>query len=128
MKNVVIGIQNGLLAEAITAMLSNNGEFRPYRAKNGKRSSVTQDCLLVNADILLLEATYAEDFNVEAGLRESRKVRSKLPNCKIVFLCDESSAPDIAQAIRNAKKEGSIDAFFYTSVSSSYLLAALDTL
>lgn len=128
MKKVVVGIQNGLLAEAITAMLSNNGEFQPYRTKSGKRSAVVQDCILVNADILLLETTYAEESSVETRTSESRKVRGHLPNCKIVFLCDENSAPDIARDIRNAKKDGIIDAFFYTSVSSNYLMDALDAL
>ena len=45
-----------------------------------------------------------------------------------IFLCDENSAPDIARSICNAKKDGVIDAFFYTSVSSTYLLDALDAL
>lgn len=128
MKKVVVGIQNGLLAEAITAMLSNNGEFQPYRTKSGKQSAVVQDCVLVNADILLLETTYAEESSLQRRLDESRKVRSQLPDCKIVFLCDENSAPDIARSICNAKKDGVIDAFFYTSVSSTYLLDALDAL
>ena len=128
MKKVVVGIQNGLLAEAITAMLSNNGEFQPYRTKSGKQSAVVQDCVLVNADILLLETTYADESSLQRRLDESRKVRSQLPDCKIVFLCDENSAPDIARSICNAKKDGVIDAFFYTSVSSTYLLDALDAL
>ena len=128
MKKVVVGIQNGLLAEAITTMLSNNGGFQPYRTKNGKRSAVVQDCILVKADILLLETTYAEESSVETRINESRNVRSQLPDCKIVFLCDENSAPDIARSICNAKKDGVIDAFFYTSVSSTYLLDALDAL
>lgn len=128
MKKVIVGIQNGLLAEAITILLSSSGRFQPYRVKNGGYSAAVRDCVLAHADILLLEATYAENCGVEDGIRESRKVRDQLPDCKIVFLCDEYSAPGIARDIQNAKKDGAIDAFFYASVSSSYLLAALDTL
>ena len=31
MIKIVLSIQNGLLAEAITQMLSDSGEFQPYR-------------------------------------------------------------------------------------------------
>jgi hypothetical protein len=51
-----------------------------------------------------------------------------LPNCKIVLLCDENSAPDIAREVMIAKKDGLIDAFFYSSVTAKYLIAALSAL
>lgn len=125
MKKVAVSICNGLLAEALTATLGNSGEFQPYRVR---RDTAVQDCATVKADILLLEAAYSENGSLDTVLREGRKLNALLPDCKIVLLCDENSAPEIAMEIRNAKKEGCIDAFFYTSVSSSYLLAALDTL
>jgi hypothetical protein len=43
-------------------------------------------------------------------------------------LCDENSAPDNAKDVMLAKKDGKIDAFFYTSVTQNYLLAALEAL
>jgi hypothetical protein len=42
-----------------------------------------------------------------------------------VFLCDENSAPDLAREVIQAKKDGLIDNFFYSSVGSNYLVAAL---
>lgn len=128
MKKIVVGITNGLLAEAITVMLRNHGEFQPYRVKSGTHSAVTRECILVHADVVLLEVTRVEGSSVSTGIQETQKVRNKLPNCKVVFLCDENSTPDIARDIQNAKKNGYIDGFFFTSVSTSYLLAALDAL
>lgn len=40
-------------------------------------------------------------------------------------LCDENSAPEIARQVVQAKKDGRIDDFVYSSVSESYLTALL---
>ena len=44
------------------------------------------------------------------------------------MLCDENSAPEIAREVANAKKDGLIDAFFYSSVTEKYLTAVLASL
>ena len=63
--------------------------------------------------------------DLKTRLAEAKAVRASTPNCKIVFLCDENSAPDLAREVMQAKKDGLIDNFFYSSVGSRYLVAAL---
>ena len=75
--------------------------------------------------MVLLEVSYANGTTVETRLKEVKQIRSTMPNCKSVFLCDENSAPDIAREVMVAKKDGLIDAFFYASVTEKYILAAL---
>lgn len=129
MTKIVLSIQNGLLAEAITQMLSDSGEFQPYRVLvEGKKDCVVNNCEMLSADILLAEVSYTSDTSFETRLKEIRQVRNKLPKCKIVMLCDENSAPDIAHEVTNAKKDGLIDGFFYSSVTAKYLTAALASL
>lgn len=129
MKKIVVSIQNGLLAEAITGMLSDSGEFQPFRIPVGnKKTSVVENCEMLSAEILLAEVSYAVGTTVETRLREVREVKIRTPNCKIVLLCDENSAPDIAREVTLAKKDGLIDNFFYSSVTAKYLLAALASL
>ena len=129
MKKIVVSIQNGLLAEAITGMLNDSGEFQPFRVPVGnKKNDVISNCEMLSADILIAEVSYASGTTVEARLREVREVRKKMPGCKIVLLCDENSAPDIAREVTLAKKDGLIDNFFYSSVTAKYLLAALFSL
>jgi hypothetical protein len=48
-----------------------------------------------------------------------------VPNCKAVLLCDENTSPQIAKELIEAKKEGKIDAFYYSSITGKYLIAAL---
>ena len=58
-------------------------------------------------------------------LNEGKQIRQLVPGCKIVLLCDENVSPDIAADVVAAKREGRIDAFYYSSVTGKYLVAAL---
>ena len=128
MKNIVVCIGNGLLSEAIIKMLKNSGEFKPFRVLIQKNSNIANDCEALSDDILLLDVSYASGTTMETRLKEVKQVREKIPPCKLVMLCDENSAPDIAREVANAKKDGLIDAFFYSSVTEKYLTAALASL
>lgn len=55
-------------------------------------------------------------------------VKKQNPNCKIVLLVDENSDKEIANEVRQAKKDGLIDQFIYGSTSASYLVAMMDAL
>ena len=129
MKKIVVSIGNGLLAEAITQMLTDSGEFQPFRLPVGtKKNDIVDQCEMLSAETLIAEVSYANGTTIGARIAEVKQLRKKLPNCKIVLLCDENSAPDIAREVMNAKKDGLIDTFFYSSVTTKYLLAALYSL
>lgn len=129
MKKIVVSIGNGLLAEAITQMLTDSGEFQPFRLPVGtKKNDIVDQCEMLSAETLIAEVSYANGTTIGARIAEVKELRKRLPNCKIVLLCDENSAPDIAREVMNAKKDGLIDTFFYSSVTTKYLLAALYSL
>jgi len=123
---VVVSIQNGLLSEAIIKMLNESGEFEPYRAAIGMRKSeIVECCEMLSPDLVLAEVAYSYTTSVASRMREAREIRKRVPSCKIVFLCDEHTSPEIARQVTQAKKDGLIDNFFYSSVTARYLLAAL---
>ena len=129
MKKIVVSIGNGLLAEAITQMLTDSGEFQPFQFTVGtKKNDIVGQCEMLSAETLIAEVSYAGGTTIDTRIAEVKELRKKLPNCKIVLLCDENSAPDIAREVMIAKKDGLIDAFFYSSVTAKYLLAALSAL
>ena len=126
MVKILVSIHNGLLAEAMTTMLRESGEFEPFPISVGSRNGdIAKDCEMLGAEMVLMEVSYSNGTAVEARLKEVREIRSRRPECKIVLLCDENSAPNIARDVMLAKKDGLIDAFFYSSVTAKYLLAAL---
>ena len=126
MVKILISIQNGLLAEAMTTMLRESGEFEPFPIPVGnKHRSIVKECETLDVRMVLLEVSYTRGTTLETRLNEVKQIRSKLPNCKIILLCDENSAPDVARNVMLAKKDGLIDNFFYSSVTAKYLVAAL---
>lgn len=126
MVKILVSIHNGLLAEAMTAMLRGSGEFEPFPLSVGnKNSDIARECELRDVQMVLLEVSYANGTTLETRMKEVRQIRSTVPSCKIVLLCDENSAPEIARDVMLAKKDGLIDNFFYSSVTARYILAAL---
>jgi DNA-binding NarL/FixJ family response regulator len=128
MRDIIISIRNNLVAEAITRSLTESGEFRPFKLLFTKENEVVRECGIISPELLLLEVAFGKNTDFNTRLSEAKKVRSSLPNCKIVFLCDENSSPEIAKQVIMAKKEGQIDEFLYASVGSRYLVAALSAL
>lgn len=47
--------------------------------------------------MILMSVSYAPDETMERCLEISRVLHERLPKCKTIFLCDENSAPEIAQ-------------------------------
>ena len=125
MRKIVVSIQNGLLGEALTSLLQLSGEFEPYRAAVDKNKRTVSACVACSADLVLMEVTHTAHANLEGRLLEGEQIRQLVPGCKIVLLCDENVSPDIAREVVAAKKSGRIDAFYYSSVTGKYLVAAL---
>ena len=125
MRRIVVSVQNGLLSEALTQMLHNYGEFEPYRVAVDRKKRTVPACVAWNAEIVLMEASQASCTCLNERLAEVEQIRAAVPDCKIVFLCDENTSPEIAQKLITLKKNREIDAFYYSSVTGKYLVAAL---
>lgn len=128
MKRIVISVHNGLLAESISRIMGESGEFWIYRSVAGNRNNLMADCAIHRADILLAEVSFLKGLGLKDRLEEARQIRKAQPDCKIALLCDENTVPELAREVAQAKKNGQIDAFFYSSVTGSYLVAALAAL
>ena len=128
MRKIVVSVQNGLLAESITRMLEESSEFLIYRSAVGNRNSLAMDCVMYGAEIVLMEVSPGRGLSLQARIEETRQIKSANTGCKVALLCDENTSPDLAREVALAKKDGRVDAFFYSSVTGSYLVAALAAL
>lgn len=128
MKKILVNIRNGLLSEAITRALSDCGDFLPDQIPPEARANVSEQCETMGADILLMEISYLPGTTVEARLQEIGQVRRSNPECKVVALCDDNAAPELARKVTQLKKDRVIDLFFYTSVTEDDLMSALASL
>ena len=128
MRDIVISIRNDFVAEAIIRSLEETGDFQPFKLLFSREDEVVRECEVLKPELLLSEVAFGKATDLKTRLAEAQAVRINAPNCKIVFLCDENSAPDLAREVMQAKKDGLIDNFFYSSVGSRYLVAALTAL
>ena len=125
MRRIVVSIQNGLLAEGLTEMLRLSGEFEPFRVAVDQKKRTVPACMACSPDIVLMEVSQAAGSTMPERMAEVAQLRLAVPECRIVFLCDENISPEIARNVVSVKKNREIDAFYYSSVTGKYLIAAL---
>ena len=128
MKNVVVSMQNTLLAEAVAGALLKTGEFRVEQALPGRPEDAASLCVSARADVLLMEVSRLSGYTLESRMCLIDTVRRAAPLCKFALLCDENSDPELARRVMRARQDRRIDAFFYASVTSEYLTAAVEAL
>lgn len=128
MKNIVVSMRNTLLAESIVRELRETGNFRPEKIFPNRISDIIPVCKALRADVLVMEVGRPPDYSLEDRLAIVEALNRVLPECKTALICDENADPEIADRVKIVKQDGRIDAFFYASVTASYLMAMLDTL
>jgi hypothetical protein len=128
LKNIVVSMQNALLADSIVKALRETGNFRPERILPDRIGGILPICSALNADVLVMEVGRQSNYSLSARLAIAQTLSRALPTCKTALICDENADPEIAAQVKKAKQDGRIDAFVYASVSASYLMAMLDAL
>ena len=120
-------MQNGLFADAIAQVLTRfASDFEVYLSDSPDQTE--ELCVDGMANLVLMEAVPFGSRSLEARLRLRDRLRSLRPACRIVLVVDEKTDPKLAENVRTAKKDGLIDQFIYSSISSEYLSALIDTL
>lgn len=125
MPRIVINTRNYMFADMIMRTLEGN-DFSVTVVE--KPEGLMQEFNRTAANIVLMEVTGYTPWNIEERMRLRRQINQIDSECKIVFLVDEKADPTVAKKVRQAKTDGLIDQFIYTSISASYLLGLMETL
>lgn len=123
---IVINTQNALFADMLRRSLRSGGDFNIYLVE--RPEEVVPAFRRTAADIVLMEVTAYPPYRLEERLELCRQIKQSDPNCKVVLLVDEKAEQKIADDVKDAKLFGLIDQFVFSSVSSTYLVALLETL
>lgn len=127
MRRVVVDMQNILFADAISTALKNfDSDFCVYQSERPEKTTTL--CSYVEADVLIMEVTAYTPWRMEERMKICDAVKDENPNCKVVLMVDENTERQLADRVRQTKKDGLIDNFIYGSVSSAYLAAVIDAL
>ena len=121
MQKIVVDMQNYLFADSVAAALKNSDyDIDVVRAESPMNT--VELCRLYKPFVLIMEVTGYTPWLLCERLKLRDKVKTVCPECKIALIVDSNSEKQAARDIRDAKKNGLIDQFFYGSMTAEYLM------
>ncbi|NLC73379.1 MAG: response regulator transcription factor [Ruminococcaceae bacterium] len=129
MKTVAVSMKNRLFADGASLALTRSGNFAARAISHLPQENMLTECIAIKPDILLIDITPTPpEMTLEGRLITIAQIREVLPEIRVAVICDETAYPTLAKEVVAAKQEGKIDAFYYASITSDYLVAALDSI
>lgn len=126
MQRVVLCMQNYVMSDAIRIAFASQSDFTVVISE--KPNDTAKKCYSFAATAVIMEVTEHTPWNLEERLKIRNEIKKKNPECKVVFLVDENAEKELAERVKQAKRDGLIDLFLYGSTSASFLTALIDTL
>ena len=121
MQKIVVDMQNYLFADSVAAAFKNSDyDIDVVRAESPMNT--VELCRLYKPFVLIMEVTGYTPWLLCVRLKLRDKVKTVCPECKIALIVDSNSEKQAARDIRDAKKNGLIDQFFYGSMTAEYLM------
>ena len=126
MKKIIVSIPNALLAGGVVMYLKKNPDFKVYREDDP--SGIEDLCIASKADVLLAEVRERSPHTLDEWNIRVKAIKKSLSDCKVVYVVDENSSPDLADQVALARSNRLIDAFVYGTVSGEYVTALIGSL
>ena len=121
MKKIVVDMQNFLFADSIaTAFKNSDYDIAVVRAESPR--DTIELCRVFKPFVLLMEVTAYTPWLLCERMKLRDEVKTVCPECKIALIVDSNTEKQAAKDIRDAKKNGIIDQFFYGSMTAEYLV------
>lgn len=121
MRKIVVDMQNFLFADSVaTAFRSSGYDIDVIRTESPK--DTLELCQVYKPYVLIMEVTSYTPWKLDERLNIREQVKAVCPECKIAFIVDSNTERQAAKDIRDAKKNGLIDQFFYGSMTAEYLM------
>ena len=121
MRKIVIDMQNYLFADAVASAFKNSEyDIDVIRAESPQ--DTVELCQVYEPFALVMEVTGYTPWRLSERLKLRDRVRELCPGFKIALMVDSNTERQAAKDIRDAKKNGLIDQFFYGSMTAEYLM------
>ena len=121
MKKIVVDLQNYLFADSIAVAFRNsNYDIDVVRAETPQ--DTVELCRVYKPFALVMEVTAYTPWLLCERMKLRDEVKATCPDCKIALIVDSNTEKQAAKDIRDAKKNGIIDQFFYGSMTAEYLM------
>lgn len=121
MRKIVVDMQNFLFADSVaTAFRSSGYDIDVIRTESPK--DTLELCQVYKPYVLIMEVTSYTPWKLDERLNLREQVKAVCPECKIALIVDSNTERQAAKDIRDAKKNGLIDQFFYGSMTAEHLM------
>ena len=126
MKKIVLDIQSGIHAHNMERMLLQ--ELDDCQVIISESPDFTADwCKMHKSDVLLMEVKAFSPWMFSERMAIREKVKRNTENCRIILFVDDESDEELTEKVRQARREGLIDAFLFGSVSENYFASVIDS-
>lgn len=126
MKKIVLDIQSGIYAHNMERMLMQ--KLDDYQIVISESPDSTAEwCKTHKPDILLMEVKAYSPWMFSERMDTREKVKRNTPGSRIILFVDDESDFELAEKVRQAKRDGLIDAFLFGSVSDNYFASVIDS-
>ena len=78
-------------------------------------------------DVLLMEVKAYSPWMFKERMAIRDKVKRNTESCRVILFVDDDTDEDLTEKVRQAKREGLIDAFLFGSVSENYFASVIDS-
>ena len=121
MRKIVVDMQNFLFADSVATIFRSSGyDIDVIRTESPK--DTLELCQVYKPYVLIMEVTSYTPWKLDERLNLREQVKAVCPECKIALIVDSNTERQAAKDIRDAKKNGLIDQFFYGSMTAEYLM------
>ncbi len=127
MRKIVLDIQSTLHAHNMERMLMQELEDCQVIVSESP-DSTAEWCKLHNPDVLLMEVKAYSPWMFPERMEITQKVRKSTPGCRIIFFVNDENDIGLSENVRQAKRDGFIDAFLFGSVSENYFASVIDSI
>ena len=126
MRKIVLDIQSAIHAHNMERMLMQELEDCQVIVSESP-DSTAEWCKLHNADVLLMVVKAYSPWMFPERMIIPKKVRKSTPECRIIFFVNDENDIELSENVRQAKRDGFIDAFLFGSVSENYFASVIDS-
>ncbi len=126
MKKIVLDIQSDIHAQTMERMLMQKLDDC-HVVISESPDTTAEWCRTHRPDVLLMEVKAYSPWMFKQRMTIRDKVGRSVENCRIILFVDDDTDGELTEQVRQAKREGLIDAFLFGSVSENYFASVIDS-
>ena len=126
MKKIVLDILSDIHAHTMKRMLMMKLDDCQVVISESP-DSTPEWCKTHRPDVLLMEVKAYSPWMFSERMKIRDKVKRSTENCRVILFVDDESDEALTEEVRQAKREGRIDAFLFGSVSENYFASVIDS-